>query len=334
MTLSIAGSSRDSGVAIRTEHLTCDFGAVRALDDVSLEVPAGIVFGFLGPNGSGKTTTIRLLLGLLEPTGGHAAVLGLDTHTQAAAVRARCGALLEHDGLYERLSAAENLDYYGRIWRIPGPVRAQRIRELLDHVGLWERRADRVGTWSRGMKQKLAVARALLHQPEVVFLDEPTASLDPVAAAALREDLARLWAGVRRPELTFRARPGLIPVVGGLFLLYTLAIYPVLGWMSGHAYPRSPMFGVAPCPVTIFTFGLLLWTTGRVPKYLLVIPLLWSLLGFSAASSLGIREDYGLVVAGVLGTALLLWRDRVRSPGAKASKAGAAGTALRPNPAA
>jgi ABC-2 type transport system ATP-binding protein len=182
------------GIAIRTEHLSRSFGEVRALDDLSLGVPTGVVFGFLGPNGSGKTTTIRLLLGLLEPTAGRAEVLGLDTRTRGDGVRARCGALLEHDGLYERLSAEENLDYYGRIWRLPATTRSARIRELLAHVGLWERRADRVGTWSRGMRQKLAVARALLHRPEVVFLDEPTAGLDPVAAAALREDLATLAA--------------------------------------------------------------------------------------------------------------------------------------------
>ncbi|HEX4932237.1 MAG TPA: ABC transporter ATP-binding protein, partial [Gemmatimonadaceae bacterium] len=121
-----------------------------------------------------------------------AEVLGIDARAGAAAVRARCGALHEHDGLYERLSAEENLDYYGRIWRLPGPDRARRVRELLGHVGLWDRRADRVGTWSRGMKQKLAIARAVMHRPPLVFLDEPTAGLDPVASASLRDDLVRL----------------------------------------------------------------------------------------------------------------------------------------------
>ena len=180
--------------AIRIEHLTRDFPAVRAVDDLTFEVPAGVVFGFLGPNGSGKTTTIRLLLGLLEPTAGRAEVLGYDVRDAAGEIRERTGALLEHSGLYERLTAWDNLEFFGRIWRIPPEVRADRIRELLDHVGLWERRKEAVGGWSRGMKQKLAVARALLHRPQLIFLDEPTAGLDPLAAAALRKDLAGLAA--------------------------------------------------------------------------------------------------------------------------------------------
>jgi len=183
-----------NGMAIRTEGLTRDFTRVRAVDDLTLEVPAGIVFGFLGPNGSGKTTTIRLLLGLLEPTAGRAEVLGFDVGTRAGSVRERAGALLEHTGLYERLSAIDNLEYYGRIARMSAADRTARIQELLTHFGLWERRTETVGSWSRGMKQKLAVARALLHRPSLLFLDEPTASLDPVASAALRDDLARLVA--------------------------------------------------------------------------------------------------------------------------------------------
>ena len=179
---------------IHIEHLSRSFGTVKALDDLSLEVPAGIVFGFLGPNGSGKTTTIHLLLGLLEPTQGQASVLGFDTRTQAEAIRTSSGALLEFAGLYERMSARDNLDLYGRIYRMPAPERRARIKELLTHLDLWDRRRDLVETWSRGMKQKLAVARALLHHPPLVFLDEPTAGFDPVAAAALREDLASLVA--------------------------------------------------------------------------------------------------------------------------------------------
>ncbi|HEY5628432.1 MAG TPA: ABC transporter ATP-binding protein [Candidatus Limnocylindrales bacterium] len=178
--------------AIRTEDLTREFGSLRAVDGVSLEVPAGSIFGFLGPNGSGKTTTIRLLLGLLEPTRGGATVLGYDTRSDAGAVRERCGALLEHAGLYERMTARGNLDFYGRVWRLPPPDRERRIRELLEGLGLWDRRDEIVGAWSRGMKQKLAVARALLHRPKLVFLDEPTAGLDPIAAAALRDDLTQL----------------------------------------------------------------------------------------------------------------------------------------------
>jgi ABC-2 type transport system ATP-binding protein len=180
--------------AIRTENLTRDFKTVRAVDALSLDVPPGILFGFLGPNASGKTTTIRLLLGLLEPTAGKAEVLGFDTRTHADEIRARVGALLEHPGLYERLSAEDNLEFYGRAWRLPAPERGARIKALLSNVGLWERRKEAVATWSRGMKQKLAVARALLHRPRLIFLDEPTAGLDPVAAAALRDDLAALAA--------------------------------------------------------------------------------------------------------------------------------------------
>lgn len=178
--------------AIRTQNLTRDFGSLRAVDEISVTVPAGTVFGFLGPNGSGKTTTIRLLLGLLEPSSGSAEVLGYDVRTQATEIRERCGALLEHTGLYERLSAEDNLQFYARVWRMSAQDTHSRIHELLGKVGLWERRNDVVANWSRGMKQKLAVARALLHRPRLVFLDEPTAGLDPVASAALREDLSEL----------------------------------------------------------------------------------------------------------------------------------------------
>ncbi|MBM4467273.1 MAG: ABC transporter ATP-binding protein [Chloroflexi bacterium] len=181
-------------IAIHTENLTRDFSTVRAVDSLTMEVPTGIIFGFLGPNGAGKTTTIRLLLGLLEPTGGRAEVLGFDTRTQANGIRLRTGALLEHPGLYERLSAEDNLEFYGRVWHLPTNERRARIKELLTHLGLWERRKESVRTWSRGMKQKLAVARTLLHRPSLIFMDEPTAGLDPVAAAALREDLLALAA--------------------------------------------------------------------------------------------------------------------------------------------
>ncbi|MHB1134749.1 MAG: ABC transporter ATP-binding protein [Chloroflexota bacterium] len=179
-------------IAIRAEGLGRDFARVRALDDVTLSIPRGTIFGFLGPNGAGKTTTIRLLLGLLEPTAGTAEVLGFDVRRQGDQVRLRTGALLEHSGLYERLSALDNLEFYGRVWRVPTDKRRARERELLEHMGLWARRDDPVGKWSRGMKQKLAVARALLHRPELIFLDEPTAGLDPVSAAALRDDIAGL----------------------------------------------------------------------------------------------------------------------------------------------
>jgi ABC-2 type transport system ATP-binding protein len=180
--------------AIQTNQLTRSFGNLKAVDHLTLEIPRGTVFGFLGPNGSGKTTTIRLLLGLLDADQGSAQVLGFDTKKQPEEVRVRCGALLEHHGLYERLSAAENLDYYGRIWHMSKADREKRIRELLEPMDLYQRRHEPIGKWSRGMKQKLAVVRTLMHRPELIFLDEPTAGLDPVASAALREDLSTLVA--------------------------------------------------------------------------------------------------------------------------------------------
>jgi ABC-2 type transport system ATP-binding protein len=177
-------------VVIRTNGLTRDFKSTRALDGLSIEVPGGIVFGFLGPNGSGKTTTIRMLLGLLEPTSGTAEVLGFDTTKHPEDIRLRCGALLEHAGIYEGLSAEDNLQLHGRIWNLAEPGRSARIKELLESFGLWDRRKDAAGTWSHGMKKKLAVARAMLHRPAILFLDEPSAGLDPVAAAGLHDELA------------------------------------------------------------------------------------------------------------------------------------------------
>lgn len=164
------------------------------MDGLTIEVAAGTVFGFLGPNGSGKTTTIRMLLGLIDPTGGRAEVFGFDTRRQSDEIRSRSGALLEHPGIYERLSAEDNLEFHARVWRLAPAGRRARIRELLEHFGLWDRRTEHPARWSRGMKQKLAVARAILHRPALLFLDEPTAGLDPVAATALREELAALAA--------------------------------------------------------------------------------------------------------------------------------------------
>jgi ABC-2 type transport system ATP-binding protein len=182
-------------IAISTSGLTRDFGRNRAVDDLSLEVPAGTIFGFLGPNGSGKTTTIRLLLGLLEPTAGSARVLGFDVATEPDRVRAGCGSLLEQHGIYDRLTVAGNLEFHGRIWGLTESERSARTEELLRHFNLWDERGQLAHSLSRGMKQKLAIARALLGRPPLVFLDEPTAGLDPIAAAALREDLAVLGAG-------------------------------------------------------------------------------------------------------------------------------------------
>jgi len=177
---------------IDIRNVTKQYGPKVAVQDLSLHVPPGELFAFLGPNGAGKTTTINLLLGLIEPTAGQARILGLDPRTQSEQIRTRSGALLEFSGLYERLTAEDNLDFYGRVWHIPPAERQARIKELLTHLALYDRRRERVSTWSRGMKQKLAIARVLLHRPDLIFLDEPTAGLDPVAAAALRDDLEAL----------------------------------------------------------------------------------------------------------------------------------------------
>lgn len=170
---------------IRTENLTFDFGPIRAVDNISFAVPAGVVFGLLGRNGSGKSTMVRLLLGMLSPSHGFATVLGLDPSRDGEEIRRRVGVLLEQSGLHDRLSAEENLDYHGRSFEIPDSERRTRIEELLHGFDLWERRDEPLAQWSRGMKQKLAVARAFFHRPELVILDEPTAGLDPEAAAAL-----------------------------------------------------------------------------------------------------------------------------------------------------
>ncbi len=181
-------------MVIRTENLSRDFGHLRAIDRVSLEVPEGVVFGLLGPNGAGKTTMMRLLTGLIEPTAGRALFLGMDTRTDGELIRARTGAMLDSGELYDRLTAVENLDYFGRIWQMSADDRKARIQELLTPLGLWERRDEPIGGWSRGMKQRLAVARALIHRPRLVFMDEPTAGLDPLAAAALHDELLLLAA--------------------------------------------------------------------------------------------------------------------------------------------
>jgi ABC-2 type transport system ATP-binding protein len=178
--------------AIRLSALSKLFGELSAVDNLSLEVKSGTLFGFLGPNGAGKTTTIRMLLGLLTPSSGSGLVLGFDTRTESQLIRAQTGALLEHTGIYEQMSAEDNLDFYGRIYRIPPQDRRTRIQELLEEMGLWERRKDLAGSWSRGMKQRLALARVLLHKPKLVFLDEPTAGLDVVSAAQIRSKLQRL----------------------------------------------------------------------------------------------------------------------------------------------
>ncbi len=185
-------SASASDIAIQTNGLSRAFGSVRAVDDLTIDVPAGSIYGFLGPNGAGKTTTIRLLLGLLEPSAGEARVLGHDVRTQSQAIREQAGVLLESDGLYTRLTAMQNLDYFGRISRLSVSDRRQRIQDLLTAMGLWDRRDGRVADFSTGMRQKLALARAFLHRPKLLFLDEPTSGLDTPSAVALRRQLVAL----------------------------------------------------------------------------------------------------------------------------------------------
>jgi ABC-2 type transport system ATP-binding protein len=175
---------------IHAEGLTRRFGERIAVENLSLEIGEGEVFGFLGPNGAGKTTTVRMLAGLLAPTAGRATVAGVDVRRDPQRVRALVGILTEHPGLYEKLSAWHNLKFYADLHDLPN-WEAQ-IEKYLNLLGLWERRFEPVGTFSKGMKQKLAIARALLHEPTVLFLDEPTSGLDPESAKTVRDFIAQL----------------------------------------------------------------------------------------------------------------------------------------------
>src|SRR5512143_1057337 len=167
---------------IEISSLTRRFGETKAVDNLSLHVQAGEIFGFLGHNGAGKTTTVRLLNGVIEPTSGSACVLGLDPQAQGPALRARTGVLTETPSLDERLTARDNLSIYAELYNIPREKVATRVNSILSEFELADRANEKVGAYSKGMKQRLALGRALLHQPEVLFLDEPTAGLDPVAA--------------------------------------------------------------------------------------------------------------------------------------------------------
>ena len=177
---------------IQISNLTRRFGENIAVRDLTLDVQAGEIFGFLGHNGAGKTTTVRLLNGIYEPTSGSACVLGLDPQANGPALRAQTGVLTETPSLDERLSAQDNLAYYADLFAIPRAEVQSRIRELLTEFGLAERAKDRASGFSKGMKQSLALARALIHRPKVLFLDEPTASLDPVAARHVHDLIERL----------------------------------------------------------------------------------------------------------------------------------------------
>jgi ABC-2 type transport system ATP-binding protein len=189
---SLDPATAQPGPALQAVGLGRRFGDRWAVREVTLDVRRGEVLGLLGPNGAGKTTTVRLLTALIGPSEGTAAVDGLDVVRDADAVRARVGILTETPGLYDKLSATANLEFFGRLHGLDSAVRAERIERHLRLFGLWDRRHDPAGTFSKGMKQKLAIARALLHEPAVVFLDEPTAALDPEAAYIVRDSIEQL----------------------------------------------------------------------------------------------------------------------------------------------
>jgi len=177
---------------IETHDLSRRFGDVIALDQLNLKIYAGEVFGFLGHNGAGKTTTVRLLNGILAPTGGAARVLGLDPWREGPALRRQTGVLTETPSLDERLTGRENLEIYADLYRVPLALVSNRVETLLDWAELADRADEKVQGYSKGMKQRLALARALLHEPRLLFLDEPTAGLDPIAARRVHDLITHL----------------------------------------------------------------------------------------------------------------------------------------------
>lgn len=168
--------------AIEVHELTRNYNGLRAVDGISFIVNLGEIFGFLGPNGAGKTTTIRMLTGQLLPTSGSARVAGYDIVSERQQLKPRIGVVFDSQNLYERMSARDNLIFYARLYRI----QKSRVDETLAQVGLTKRASDKVQGYSNGMKQRLLIARALLHKPEVLFLDEPTRGLDPHIARDIR----------------------------------------------------------------------------------------------------------------------------------------------------
>ena len=179
---------------IDTQNLTRKFGNLTAVDNVTLHVDEGEVFGFLGPNGAGKTTTVRMLCCLIGKTSGEAKIgeYTINNESDCLKIRKMVGFLPENVGLYDSLSAYRNLDFYGQLYEVPENKRSENIERLLTMLGIWARKEDAVGTFSKGTKQKIAIARALIHDPQVLFLDEPTANLDPEAPKTVRDFILEL----------------------------------------------------------------------------------------------------------------------------------------------
>ena len=166
-------------LVVSSHGLCRTFGQLRAVRDVSLAIPKGTIYGFLGPNGSGKSTTIRMLCGLLTPTAGEATVLGLDVRKQAEKLKQQIGYMTQKFSLYEDLTVQENLRFIAEVYAIAGKQRRTRVQQLLEEFDLQEKRKQRAGTLSGGQKQRLALAAAILHEPKMLFLDEPTSAVDP-----------------------------------------------------------------------------------------------------------------------------------------------------------
>jgi ABC-2 type transport system ATP-binding protein len=174
--------------AIQVQNLSRDYNGLRAVDSISFSVEAGEIFGFLGPNGAGKTTTIKMLTGQLRPTSGSARVAGCDVVEERQQLKPKIGVVFEYQNIYERLSARDNLAFAARLYG----VKRKRVDQILAQVGLADRARGKVKNYSNGMKQRLLVARALLHEPEILFLDEPTRGLDPNVAREIRAFVANL----------------------------------------------------------------------------------------------------------------------------------------------
>jgi ABC-2 type transport system ATP-binding protein len=193
--------------AIETQDLTRSFEQLTAVDRLNLAIPTGRVFGFLGPNGAGKTTTVRMLTALIPPSSGTARVLGHSLGHDNQLIRRSVGMLTETPGLYDKLSALQNLVFFGRLYDLSRTDAEKRAEHYLRLFDLWERRNDRVGQFSKGMRQKLAIVRALLHEPKLVFLDEPTVGLDPEVARTVRDSIKQLRAEGRTVFLTTHNLP-------------------------------------------------------------------------------------------------------------------------------